>query len=124
MYQDNIYVLARSWPDFSLDVSSGNDISCSRYCSTQYLVLPSDSDGKESSLQCRVQFLGWEDPLEKIPWKRIPTPVFFPGESQRQRSLVGYSPGGRKESDTTERFSLHFTSLESLYTKYKVLIWN
>ena len=30
-------------------------------------------------------------------------PVFLPGESHGQRSLVGYSPRGRKESDTTER---------------------
>ena len=33
------------------------------------------------------------------------TPVFLPGESQRQRSLAGYSPWGHKESDTTERLS-------------------
>ena len=31
-----------------------------------------------------------------------PTPVFWPGESHGQRSLVGYSPRGRKELDTTE----------------------
>ena len=29
-----------------------------------------------------------------------PTPIFLPGESHRQRSLVGYSPLGCKESDT------------------------
>ena len=34
------------------------------------------------------------------------TPVLLPGKSHGQRSLVGYSPWGRKESDTTER--LHF----------------
>ena len=34
------------------------------------------------------------------------TPVFLPGKSHGQRSLVGYSPWGSKESDTTER--LHF----------------
>ena len=38
----------------------------------------------------------------KIPW-RIPTPVFLPGESHGQRSLVGYHPWGCKESDTTHR---------------------
>ena len=42
-----------------------------------------------------------------IPRKWQPTPVFLPGESHGQRSLVGYSPQGRKESDTTEQ--LHFT---------------
>ena len=30
------------------------------------------------------------------------TPVLLPGESHGQRSLVGYGPGGRTESDTTE----------------------
>ena len=39
-------------------------------------------------------------PLEEGAWQ--PTPVFFPGESHRQRSLVGYSPWGRKELDMTE----------------------
>ena len=53
-----------------------------------------------------VRSLGQED-----PWRRKwqPTPVFLPGESHGRRSLVGYSPQGRKESDMTER--LHFTSL-------------
>ena len=32
----------------------------------------------------------------------------MPGKSHGQRSLVGYSPWGRKESDTTEL--LHFTA--------------
>ena len=31
-----------------------------------------------------------------------PTSVFLPGESHGQRSLVGYSPQGHTESDTTE----------------------
>ena len=31
--------------------------------------------------------------------------VFLPGESHGQRSLVGYSPRDRKESDTTERLN-------------------
>ena len=48
----------------------------------------------------------------KILWRRQwqPTPVLLPGKSHGQRIVVGYSPWGRKESDTTER--LHFlTSL-------------
>ena len=78
------------------------------------------------------QFLGWEDLLEKrtpvflgfpcgsackesacnagdlglIPVlgrERLPTPVFWPGEFHRL-----YSPWGHKESDMTERLSLHF----------------
>ena len=43
-----------------------------------------------------------------IPLWRQPTPVFLPGESHGQSSLIGYSPWGHKESDTTER--LHFIS--------------
>ena len=31
-----------------------------------------------------------------------PTPVFWPGEFHEQRSLVGYSPQGHKEPDTTK----------------------
>jgi len=40
----------------------------------------------------------------KIPWRRKwqPTPVPLPGKSYGWRSLVGCSPWGRKESDTTE----------------------
>ena len=43
----------------------------------------------------------------KIPWRRKwpPTPIFLPGESHGQRSLVCYSPWGRKVLDTTEQLS-------------------
>ena len=43
----------------------------------------------------------------KIPWRRecLSTPVFLPGEFHGQRTLVGYSPWDRKESDTTEWLS-------------------
>jgi len=46
-------------------------------------------------------------PVGKIPWRRewLPTPVFLPGDFQGQRSLVGYSPWGSKELDTTERLT-------------------
>ena len=57
-----------------------------------------------------VQSLGQEDPLEK---ELATHSSSLPGESHGWRSLVGYSPWGRKETDTTER--LHFTSL-ILYT--------
>ena len=56
--------------------------------------------------ETRFQSLGGEDALEKdmathssiLAWK-----------SHGQRSLVGYSPWGRKESDTTERLHFHFS---------------
>ena len=47
-----------------------------------------------------VRSLGQEDPPQRK--KRYPTPVFLPGKSHGQGSLVGYSPWGRKESDMTE----------------------
>ena len=37
-----------------------------------------------------------------------PTPVLLPGKSHGWRSLVGCSPWGREESDTTERLHFHF----------------
>ena len=40
-----------------------------------------------------------------------PTPVLLPGKSHGRRSLVGYSPRGREESDTTKRFHFHFSIL-------------
>ena len=64
--------------------------------------------GSSVCLQCgRPGFDPW---VGKIPWRRKwqSTPVFLPGESHGRRSLVGYSPQGRKESDTTER--LHHLS--------------
>ena len=37
-----------------------------------------------------------------------PTPVFLPGKSPGQRSLVGSSPWGHKESDFSEQLSIHW----------------
>jgi len=48
-----------------------------------------------------VWSLGWEDPLEE---GMATQPVFLPGESS-WTELAGYSPQGRKESDTTEQLS-------------------
>ena len=46
----------------------------------------------------------------KIPWRRKwqSTPGLLPGKSHGQRSLVGYSPWGRKDLDMTERLHFHF----------------
>ena len=61
-------------------------------------------------LQCgRPGFDSW---VRKIPWRRKwqSTPALLPGKSHGRRSLIGYNPWGRKESDMTER--LHFTLQE------------
>ena len=53
---------------------------------------------------------GWEDPLEE-QWQS--NPVFLPGESQEERSLVGYSPQGLKELDTIEQACTHHSEVGS-----------
>ena len=53
---------------------------------------------------------GHLDPwVRTIPWrsKWQPTSLFLPGESHRQRSLVGYNPKGCKELNSTEQGSAH-----------------
>jgi len=53
-------------------------------------------------LQCRrLELDPW---VWKIPWRRkwYPTPVLLPRKSHGWRSLVGCSPWGHEESDTTE----------------------
>ena len=63
-----------------------------------------------------------------VPWRRQwhPTPVLLPGKSHGRRRLIGYSPWGREESDTTERlpFHFHFPALEKeMATHSSVLAW-
>ena len=64
---------------------------------------PGGSDSKESA--CNPGDLGLIPRLERSSGEGT-APVFWPGEFNRLRSLSGYSPWGRKESDPTERFSL------------------
>ena len=56
-----------------------------------------------------VKRCGFDPWVRKIPWRREwqPTPVFLPGKSHGQRSLVGYSSWRGKESDATEQLSPH-----------------
>ena len=63
-------------------------------------------------LETRVRSLSQEDPLEK---EMQSTPVLLPRKYHGLRSLVGPSPWGRKELDTTER--LDFTSFTSVYSE-------
>ena len=58
--------------------------------------------------------LGGEDPWRK-KWQ--PTPVFLPGKSQGQRSLVGYSPWGHKELDTAEHACIQIVTIWHTHTK-------
>ena len=66
--------------------------------------------------ETQVQPLGLEEPW-RSEW--LPTPVFLPGESYGQRSLVGYSPWGCKELDTNERL----THTQCVYLNPSFLIY-
>ena len=72
-------------------------------CMFKCLGLPWGSDSKESA--CNAGDPGSIPESVRFVWrsKWLPTPAFLPGKSHGQRSLVGYSPCGHKESDTTER---------------------
>ena len=70
---------------------------------------PGGSDGKESA--CNAGDRGSIPGVRKFLWRRKwqSTPVFLPGKSHGGRSLVGCSPWGRQESDTTERLHFHLS---------------
>ena len=71
--------------------------------------LPRSHSGKEFACLCKRQrckrhkkceFNPWVGKMWSMAWQ--PTTVFLPGESQGQRSLVGYSPWDCKKSDMTQ----------------------
>ena len=51
----------------------------------------------------------WHGLLFSWSWNTFPSPVLIAGKSHGWRSLVGYSPWGREESDTTKRRHFHFS---------------
>ena len=62
--------------------------------------------GKASA--CNAGDLGSNPGLGRSPGEDpLPTPVLLPGKFHGLRSLVGYSPWGHKESDTTEQLHFH-----------------
>ena len=80
---------------------------------------------KEAAYQCRrherrVQTLGQED-----FWRRTwqPLPIFLSGEPHGRRSLAGYSPWGRTESDTTEQFSMHAHTISHGMWLPREVVW-
>ena len=66
---------------------------------SQVVLVVKNSPAKAGDITDTVRALSWEGPLEE---RMQSFPVFFPEESHAQRSLVGYSPWGHKELDTTE----------------------
>ena len=72
----------------------------------------------------RYKTCGFDPWVGKIPWSKKwqPTPIFLPGKSHGQRSLVGYSPGGTKSQthlrDWTNTHTQTNTSEQTLLPNY------
>ena len=73
---------------------------------------PGCASGNEPACQCRRHKRQEFDPwVGKIPWRwaQQPTPVFLPGKSHGQKSLVGYSPQGHSELTELKWLSTYYT---------------
>ena len=92
------------------------------------LGFPSGSVVKQSACQYRrLRVCSFDTWVRKIPWRRTwqPTPVFLPGKSHGQRSLVDYTPWGRKELDTAEHacnLSLYLRNGEYIIYVYRLIL--
>ena len=104
-----------------------------------FMALPWWLSRKESACKAGDAGGGFDPWVGKMPWRRAwkPTPVLLPGECHGQRSLVGCSPWGLKELDTTEATKhnstaayyfnflhhfLHFPSVDRMYNWKKAPI--
>ena len=70
------------------------------------LGFPSGSEGEEYACNAGV-------PRSGRSGESLPTTAFLPGEFHGHRSLEGYSPWGRKESDMTEQLTLSLSVLST-----------
>ena len=92
--------------EFSINTQWGG-IRCKDHKSTLGKAEQKDKNSTNSSLIWQVDM----SHRNSYHWRRQwhPTPVLLPGKSHGQRSLVGCSPWGRWESDTTEQLHFHFS---------------
>ena len=101
--------LAATWMDLEIIILSKEarqrKTSIIWYYLYQNLKTTTTKKHKWTYLQNRPWFDPW---VWKIPWRKKwqTILVFLPGEFHRERSLVGYSASGHKESDMTERLTL------------------
>ena len=105
-------------------ISDNTCVQCSCFFPylMHYMGFPGGSDSKEST--CNVRELGSIPGLGRSPGGEHGNPLQYSclENPHGQRSLVGYSPWGRKESDTTEQiWSLHST-MHCIRNKYKVTL--
>ena len=96
------------------------------WCWRLWSIIWFESDSRKGKTTCKgrgwvvLQFENSSGLFRRRQWH--PTPVLLPGKSHGQRSLVGCSPWGREESDTTER--LHFHALEKEMAPHSsILAW-
>ena len=87
-----------------------------------------EEPGKLQSMGLRRVGHDWATSLSLftfVHWRRKwqPTPVLLPGESHGRRSLVSYSPWGRKELDMTEWLTLSFSRTHTLSQSLEPTIW-
>ena len=85
---------------------------------------PSGSEVKKppailEAQEIQVRSLGREDPLRK--WQ--PNPVFLPGESHEQRSLVCYSPYGHKDQIQLKPLNMHAGKQKCMYRTVFWTLW-
>ena len=78
---------------------------------------------------CNASLTGFDPWVGKISWRRewLPIPVLLDGEFHGQRSLVYYSPWGRKEADMTEWLLLSlflFQMVNRLPTTWESQVWS
>ena len=74
-----------------------------------FIPTPKKGNAKECSNYCTIALISHAS--QRRQWH--PTPVLLPGKSHGWRSLVGCSPWGLKELDTTERLHFHFSLFTS-----------
>ena len=109
----NECVLRIRWPkywSFSFNISPSNEYSGLISFSMDWLDLPTVQETLNSLLQhhsSKASILRCSALFQRRKWQ--PTPVFLPGKSHRQRSLVGCNPWYHKESDMTEGLHFHFS---------------
>ena len=103
-YNRDLLLIFQCLPGWALPISQGPaqiTISLSRRRASQvvqWLKKKKNPPANAGDVRDAGSSLAWED-----PWRRKwqPTPVFLSGKFHAQRSLVGYSPYGCKESGTT-----------------------
>ena len=81
---------------------------CPSIFKDRFIIFPGGSDGKASACNAGHQGLipGLGRSCGEGKWQS--TLALLPGKSPGRRILIGYSPWGHKESNTTERLHFHF----------------